>query len=161
MPKRILRWASYYVGNRGVAAFILGLIWFLIGLSMLLDATNQDLPDSVLPMWMRSLFWVVPGVYAMAWTALTPIWRHDDHNVWALLMLGPTARFVTYIAAGIMNLFDLGHPDSSGAHVDYRGPIIGILVWLAVLALVWTCAAGLDRLPPVRTVRPGRRSGGQ
>lgn len=152
MPRRILRWASYHVGNRGVAAFILGLIWSLIGLSMLLDPGAQRvLPDSILPLWVRALFWIGPGVYAMAWTIATPVVRTDDHNLWGLLMIGPVVRFVTFVAAGIIDVFNL-------AHEDFDGLSIGILLWLAVIALVWTCAVGLDRLPPVR---PGRPDDGQ
>jgi hypothetical protein len=151
MPRRILKWASYYVGNRGVMLFILGLIWALIGVGTVTAPRTVPLPDSIIPLWVRSLFWIMPGIYAMAWTLLTPMMRTDDHNVWALLMVGPTARFVTYVAAGIMDVFNIGHDQER-----YRGILLGVLVWLAVLAMVDRCAVGLDRLPPVR---PGRTNG--
>lgn len=146
-PHRILRWASYYVGNRGVMAFTLGLIWTLIGVSTALQLSpSPPLPDSIIPLWLRSLFWIIPGAYAMGWTALTPVRRTDDHNVWAGLMLGPSARFAAFVAAGIMDMFNWGKQ-------EYTGTWIGILAWLAVVAMVRTCAVGLDRLPPLR---PGR-----
>jgi hypothetical protein len=152
LPRRILRWASYHVGNRGVAAFIIGVLWTLIGISMLLDANTQYLPDSILPTWLRSLFWIVPGAYAMGWQLATPMWKHDDHNVWGALMLGPSARFFTYLAASVMDMLNIGPHDDTGHVIDYRGTVIGMLVWLAVIALIDRCAVGLDRLPPERIV---------
>jgi hypothetical protein len=149
MPRRLLSWASYFVGNRGVMAVILGVIWTLIGVSTMLgEGGPAVLPDSVLPLWVRGVFWIVPGLYAIAWTAMTPIRQTADHNVWALLMIGPTARFFTFVAAGIMDLVDWHEPRGG-----YKGVWLGILAWLAVLAMVDRCAVGLDRLPP-RLPRP-------
>lgn len=145
MPIRIVYWTSSRVGHRGMMAFILGLIWTLIGISVVTTPQPVPLPDLILPSWLRAAFWLVPGVYAMAWTLLTSVVRQEDHNVWGLLMIGPTVRVVTFVAAGIMDVADIGHDQEK-----YHGQVLGILVWSAVLAMVAVCAIGLDRLPPPR-----------
>src|ERR1700742_454942 len=119
MPKRLVRWASSRVGHRGLMAFILGMIWTLIGVSTVTTPPPSPLPDTIIPLWVRAAFWIAPGVYAMAWTILTPMIRHDDHNVWGLLMIGPTARVVTFIAAGLMDIFNVGHEQE-----QYRGQVL-------------------------------------
>lgn len=146
MPRRILKWAGYQVGYRGVGAFILGLIWVLIGVSMLLDPSQVRLPDTIIPIWIRAVFWIGTGAYAIGWQLVTPFWKHDDHNVWFALMIMPAIRFFTYLFAAIIDAFHL-------FGLDYQTYWVGMFVWLAVVALVDVCALGLDRLPPLPPVR--------
>lgn len=150
MPRRLLRWASYRVGNRGVVAFILGFIWFLIGASLLVAPPPAPLPDKVIPAWIRAVAWMVTGAFAMGWQLVTPARKHDDHNVWGLLMIMPAARFFTLVAAGIIDMFHFHG-------LDYQATWLGAAVWVTVVALIDRCAVGLDRLPPVRLSADLRR----
>ncbi len=87
---------------------------------------------------------MIPGTYAVVWTWGYPWAKTDDHNVWGLLVVGPVARFFSFVAAGIMDVFNWHEPEPSG----YQNVWLGILAWLAVGIMVGVCAVGLDRLPP-------------
>src|SRR4051812_26861071 len=102
MPRRILTWGSKRVGNRGVCAFILGFIWFFIGVATLIEEPVRRQPISIVSPWVRALLWMPPALYAMGWQFVKSARTKDDHNVWGLLIIGPASQFLSSLAGLIL-----------------------------------------------------------
>lgn len=144
MPRRLMVWASRYIGNRGVVLFTLGFMWFVYGVGIFVDddARSVGLPEDWFPYWVRGLWWCIPGSVAM----LCAVRRKgtEDATAWGLLMLPVFIRWGSICVAWIMDLTNSGHWQ------HYPRPWAGFTIFLAFIVLIDRNAAGLDRLPPPR-----------
>lgn len=146
MPRRLIKWASRYIGNRGVVLFTLGLMWFVYGIGVLRDEAVTDLPEDWFPYQVRGGWWLVTGLLAMA-CAVKPHRRNgelrDDATAWGLLMIPVAIRWFAFLITWIMDIVN------AGRWQDYPHPWRGVIIFTAFIVLIDRCAAGLDRLPPV------------
>lgn len=151
MPRRLIRWASRYVGNRGVVLFTLGFMWTIYGLGLLVDgsSTELDLPEDWFPWQMRALWWLLPGICAMVCAVFRK--GSDDATAWGLLMLPIFIRWGSIVVAWVMDIANWGRWQ------DYQRPWGGFAIFLAFLVLIDRNAAGLDRLPPPRPAKRRKR----
>lgn len=153
VPRRIY----VRMGNRGIGLFVLGALWFLIGFSIATApppatesvAQRANLADDGWPVWLRAGLWLAPGVFA-AVSAASRVFTHRastervDSNAWALLQI-PLGEGLVFRSWAWL-------------HGPSRILWLGMLIYAALVALVFICARGLDRLPPVPK---SRASGGQ
>lgn len=120
-------------GTRSQVLFALGLIWILtaIGLATKDPERIRGLIHTEVPHEVRAAIWGVPGLFALGavW------WRRADATAWALLLVPPLERFVSYLIGWG---FGLGL---------YRPGWSGVLLYAAVMFLINRCAKGLDRPP--------------
>lgn len=151
VPRRLIRWASRYVGNRGVVLFTLGFMWSIYGLGLLLDHGGRqlDLPEEWFPYWLRGLWWLLPGVYAMLCAVIRK--GQEDATAWGLLMLPIFIRWGSVVVAWIMDL------TNSGKWQDFQRPWASFAIFLAFLVMIDRNAAGLDRLPPPKPAKRKKR----
>lgn len=149
MPRRLLTWASSHIGNRGVVACLLGLIWVCIALNTALSDPIRLEPDRYIQPFVVAA-WAGPGIYAIVF-ALRNRFGRNDHNVWALLMLAPAERLVTQVVALVIDA--LHATVGLGDNYATGRATLSLCIWLAVVAMIDRCAAGLDRVPPPKRRR--------
>lgn len=129
------------IGRRGEVLVLLGVIWFLIGITVQ-EHRRPVLLHERAPLWFAVLVWSVPGAFA----AVAAFWRRMDPTAWALLTLGPMVRLCScgfgWLTSGPFI------PDAWQARFSYPDGWRGLLVWSAVAIMVTRCAAGLDRPAP-------------
>lgn len=122
---------AHYIGNRGIVLGLLGWIWLVRGFgSVIQPSPQQGLPAERLPDWLLAATWVLPGLIAM----VAVVWKKLDEWAWGLLMVPIGIQFVSFLLAWILGVYD--------------GSWRGVAVYLAVMALINRCAAGLDRPAP-------------
>lgn len=144
MPRRLIMWASRYVGNRPVVLFTLGLMWTIYGLGILVDRPDRvslhgHLPEDWFPWYIRGAWWLAPGVYALYCSLRKKC--ADDATAWGLLILPIWLRLGSFFVTGIADLFHWG------PWQDYPRPWSGVVIFTAFWIMLDRCAAGLDRLP--------------
>lgn len=120
-------------GTRRQVLFALGLIWILTAVALITDQQEKvpGLLHTYLPHQIRAAVWAVPGLFAL----VAVWWRSRDATAWALLLVPPLERFVSFL---------IGWGFGLGA---YPAGWQGVLLYATVMFLINRCAKGLDRPP--------------
>lgn len=129
------------IGTRGEVLALLGVIWFILGITVAGHHKPVLLHERA-PEWFAVLVWSTPGGFA----AVASVWRRMDPTAWALLTLGPMVRLCSYGFGWITSWGFI--PGAWQANYSYPDGWRGLLVWSAVAIMVTRCAAGLDRPAP-------------
>lgn len=121
------------IGQRGRVLVTMGALWVLIGVSTLGEEPREYLlheragfPES------QFLAWSVTGVVAIAY-GFRRVGSHDQWG-WLALYLMPAIRCVGYSLSWVDYVTPLGGP-------GYDRGWSGALVYLAILCLIYLCAA--------------------
>lgn len=122
--------------SRGTRSQVLGalaVIWLLtaVGLATKSQPKIHGLIHTEVPHELRAAIWAVPGLYGL----VAVWWRRADATAWALLLIPPLERFVSYLIGWG---FGLG---------EYRQGWSGVLLYATIMFLINRCAKGLDRPP--------------
>lgn len=120
-------------GTRSQVLFALGLIWVLTAIALATDPQPKvpGLVHTYMPHVARALIWGLPGLFAL----VAVWWRRVDATAWALLLIPPLERFVSFFFGW---LFGFG---------QYPAGWSGVLLYATVMFLINRCAKGLDRPP--------------
>jgi len=133
-PRLWLKHPASHLGRRGTVLLILGVIWFFIGISTLIDPYASGGPElglfhQALPPWLRATLWMGTALVAVA-SAWRTAGKRDDLGYMALILM-PTVRAASFTWAWIIHLIP-GVPNG-----DPNG-WLGAIVWGTVTVLVFT-----------------------
>lgn len=123
------------LGRRGVILRLLGIMWVLVGVSVLVapHAPEYLLLD-VAPGW-RAAMWIIAGAIALGFAG-----RDQGEDKWgfAALYLPAAYRWLAYLY-GVIDYFD----DTHGRVGDLRA-MVGVLSWGVILIVIRVIAGWPD-----------------
>lgn len=144
-PSGFWKWLGrrYHLGHRAAFLIAFGLIYFAIGLAILLGAGayNPLLYHTWLPEALRVALWCTTGALAVGLS------RHPRYQ-WAgfaALALAPVERLTSYVAGCILLFIPGGSPGNLGAFIT-QVVLYGGVLFLTRLCASWPDPPG-DALP--------------
>lgn len=129
----MVRWLARHLGHRGAFLLLFGVIWILVGVSLLPDADIPARPPHELllfehlPLWLRIAYWMAPGAVAFGSAFL----RGPGHDTagFALLIVAPILRGGSYAWAWVAWM-------ASGGRVGEDRGWLGAVVWAALAGCI-------------------------
>lgn len=137
MFARYLYPLTRHLGHRGAFLLLFGVIWILVGVSLLPD-TETPMPPHVLmlfehlPLWLRIAYWMAPGTVAVVSAFL----RGPGHDTagFALLIVAPIVRGGSYGWAWVAWML-------SGGQIGEDRGWLGAVVWAALAGAILIVAS--------------------